>query len=167
VLLEALSGCPPEWRVSLAGDGPLRDRLEAEVARRELTDQVQFLGFLPHQQLLHRLEAGEWDLVVLPSIERGAEHEGIPAVLLEALARGVPVVATTSGSITELLGEIPGSLVPHGNSAALRRALNALASDPNQRASVGQVGRAVIEESFDAKRTTELLLANMRWGGLP
>jgi colanic acid/amylovoran biosynthesis glycosyltransferase len=137
-------------RADLAGQGPLRRALEAQIARLGLGATCRFVGQLSHGDLLTRLAAGEWDAVALPSVvTRSGEKEGIPVSLLEAMAHGVPVVGTAAGGVPELLGGGPGLLVPPADPAALADALERLACEPQLRARLARLGRARVERDFD------------------
>lgn len=109
---------------TLAGTGPLRESLEHQVKSLSLSDVVMFAGLIP-QQTLHRLYAsGRFDVVVLASKNTSeTEMEGLPSALIEAMAFGVPVVATDSGSVSELVDNRCGHLVPAGNPRFLADAL--------------------------------------------
>lgn len=124
VLIEAaetLKGDPLTFAV--AGKGPLKEELEAEVDRRGLRDQVRFLGFVPDEKVADLLSGS--DLVVCPSISLA---ESTPIVLLEALACGTPIIGTRLGGSEETLPNdgIRGLLVPPRNSVALSTAIRDL-----------------------------------------
>lgn len=145
-----------------AGHGPLRDRLEREALDLGLTDRVRFLGVLDHGDLLSRLRDDEWDVVLLPSIRNGRQREGIPVMLIEAMAAGLPVVATSTGGIPELLESGAGIEVPERDPAAIADALARLAADPElrrrlsrasvRRAREQQLGYLVHEPSLTVNR---------------
>ncbi len=122
--------------VLVAGDGPLRGVLEAEGAGRAL----RFLGFVPDVGQV--LAAA--DLLALPS-----RTEGLPMAVLEAMAAGVPVVASAVGSLPEVLGDGAGVLVPPGDVEALRDALVRLA-DPGPRHALALAARARVESRYGA-----------------
>ena len=150
-------------RVDIAGDGPLGPALRQRARELGVEDDVVFLGTVPHEELLRRMDAAEWDAVVLPSvITASGELEGIPVALMEALARGLPAVGTETGGTPELLGEGAGILVPPGNSGALAQALERLVSEPELRAELGRTGRARVKERFDVDRVAEQLAARFR-----
>lgn len=113
-----LDACERVWRrgirfrCCLVGDGPLRPQLEQEAQRRGLTECVRFLGARPHDQLPDWFRAA--DLFVLPS-----RSEGVPCVLLEAMASGTPFVASKVGGIPEVAHMGRGRLVPPADAAAL------------------------------------------------
>jgi colanic acid/amylovoran biosynthesis glycosyltransferase len=118
-------------RASLAGTGPLLEGLRDEAARLGCGDAVAFEGFVP-QATLHRwYRDGRFRACVLASRADGVSAmEGIPAALIEAMAFGVPVVATDSGSIGELVCPQTGLLVAAGDPEALAGALEDVYRDP-------------------------------------
>jgi colanic acid/amylovoran biosynthesis glycosyltransferase len=155
-------------RVDLAGDGPLGPALRERAIELGVQEDVVFLGTLPHDELLRRMEIGEWDAVVLPSVITSAgELEGIPVALIEALACGVPAVGTEIGGTPELLGEGAGILVPPGDAAGLAEALEMLASEAEIRADLARAGRARVEERFDVDRVAAELANRFRDGARP
>ena len=152
----------------LAGDGEIAADVAALVARYDLGDRVTILGNVPHADLVARLESGAYDLAVLASTERDGEHEGIPVALMEAMAAGLPVVATRTGSIPELVTDASdGTLVPQADPSALAAALEDLLRDPALRARYGTRGRERVLRDFSTDATTEelasLLLASSPW----
>ena len=112
-LLEAL-GRLDGVRLDLVGDGELRDELEARA--RELGVAVRFHGELPKEHVARMM--GEADLFVLPST-----HETFGAVLIEAMACGLPSVATRVGGVPEVLDDTAGELVEPRDPAALAAAI--------------------------------------------
>jgi len=132
VLLQAAEGTGT--RVVVAGEGPLRASLEARANRA----RVRFLGFVAEVRPV--LAAA--DVLALPS-----RTEGLPLAVLEAMAAGVPVVASAVGSLPEVLGNGAGLLVPPGDVSALRRALEQL-SAPELRAALAGAGRLRVESRY-------------------
>lgn len=118
VLLRALPNvlaARPGAMLAVAGDGPLRQQLEALAASLGITSSVRFLGF--RRDVPDLLRAA--DVFVMPSLS-----EGLPLAILEAMAAEVPIVATEVGGIPELIRPgHTGWLVPAGDSAALGSAL--------------------------------------------
>jgi len=94
------------------GDGPVRVQLEEMVAHEQVESDVHILGRVAHELIPIWMNAV--DVICLPS-----HHEGIPNVIVEATACGVPCVATAVGGIPEVLSEKNGYLVPLGDSEAL------------------------------------------------
>ncbi|MGQ9531461.1 MAG: glycosyltransferase [Desulfotomaculales bacterium] len=137
VLLEAVavaaSRLNRHLRVLIAGDGPCRAQLEAQARRLRLGPRVLFVG---HYQDIPRALAA-LDLFVLPS-----RHEACSLALLEALAAGVPVIASRTGGNVEVIGESGAALlVPPGQAGELANAICLLATDPELRRRLGRLGR--------------------------
>jgi glycosyltransferase involved in cell wall biosynthesis len=141
----------------LAGEGEIRAEVAAGIARHGLRDRVRMLGNVPHDRLTAGLAAGEYDLVALASTEDEDEHEGIPVALMEAMAAGVPVVATRTGSIGELVVDGTGILVPQRDPEGLAEAMALLLANPGERRRVGLAGRQRVVEHFETSETTRRL----------
>ena len=87
----------------LAGDGPERGLLSQRIGELGLAASVRLLGNVPHDELLRLYREQKVDCVVLPSLDLGGgEHEGISVALMEAMAHGVPTIATSTGGLAEL-----------------------------------------------------------------
>ena len=143
-----------DLQVDIAGDGPLRQELVSEVERLELRDRVTFLGLLPHERLLDRMQVGGWDVLVLPSIVTDSgEREGIPVAIIEAMSCRVPVVSTRTGGIPELFEGVEDALlVPPRDPAALAEALERLITSPDLRERLIESGRRQVEDGFAVER---------------
>lgn len=116
-LTEALAALKdPAVRLVVIGDGGALEKVRASAANLGVADRVMIQGRLPHEQLASWIVAA--DALVLPS-----HAEGVPNVVLEAMACGRPVVATRVGGIPEVMPEIAGKLVPVSDTAALQAAL--------------------------------------------
>jgi phosphatidyl-myo-inositol dimannoside synthase len=127
VLIEAVarlrdSGSDVELRI--VGDGRYRAELEALTASLNVTDRVQFVGQLPAGAAV-RTELDRADIFVLPS-----RTEGLPRALIEAMARGLPCVASRVGGIPELLAD--EAMVPADNVLALAAMIKQLGDDPGR-----------------------------------
>jgi glycosyltransferase involved in cell wall biosynthesis len=130
----------PPCQLLIVGDGPARGALEALRDRLGLTRWVVFTGTRRDvPRVLHAL-----DVFVLPSL-----YEGFGIAILEAMAAGKPVVATTVGGIPEFVvdGET-GLLVEPGNAAALAKAIECLLRDPERAGGMGMRGRARVLDAF-------------------
>jgi glycosyltransferase involved in cell wall biosynthesis len=150
--------------VGLAGAGPLRAAIAQQVADANVTEECVLLGQLSHSELLRQLEDGEWDAVVLASVETASgEKEGIPVVFLEAMSYGLPVVGTAVGGVPELLGDGAGLLVPSRNAVALADAIGRLAGDPALRTRLGRLGRERVERDFSVESVVRELAARFEW----
>lgn len=150
-LLRAVARCPPgpaPFRVLVAGGGALAQDLAGQARSLGLGDRVDFLG--PRDDVPRLLAAA--DAYVLPSA-----WEGTPNTLMEAMAAGLPAVATRVGDVDELLqGEAARFVVPPGDSAALAQAMGTLMELSTQaRHDLGEAGRRRIHEGFDNERVVD------------
>src|SRR5262249_12488351 len=141
------------------GDGPERPRLEAIARGLGLDAHVTMHGARPRGTILAACR--EADVFVLtPYVTADGERDGIPNVILEATANGVPVVTTAAGGIPELV--VPGQngiLVPPRDVDAIAGALAQLLDDDDLRARLGAAGRLSVEKEFDQRRTAMQMAA--------
>jgi glycosyltransferase involved in cell wall biosynthesis len=146
-LLTALASVP-DARLLIVGGGNERHRLEALARQLGVDGRVDFHGGISDRavlQAVYRRAA----LFVLPS-----HSEGLGCVLLEAMAAGVPIVATNAGGIPDLVADgVNGLLVPPQDSAALAAALRRALGDPQLRRSLAARGRAVVEQQTFERQT--------------
>ena len=137
----------PNLHLTLIGDGPERKMLEAEATTLGLTDAVTFAGYRTSDEVALALR--DTDALVLPSFA-----EGLPVVLMEAMAARVPVIATRIAGIPELVDHgVNGALVPPGDSTALATAILDVLSDATRRRAMGDAGRDRVVQDFNG--TTE------------
>lgn len=139
----------------LIGDGPLSSEIEKQIQQSDLCDEVLLLGALPYDEVIEKLSQADVVTLATAPTARG-KREGIPNVLKEAMACGVPVVATASGGIPELVDESCGILVPPRDSAAVADALQLLYDQPALRHSMGVVGRERIVREFNLNLSTAM-----------
>jgi glycosyltransferase involved in cell wall biosynthesis len=150
----------------LAGDGPERKALSRRIETLGLADSVRMLGIVPHAELLRLYQEQAVDCVVLSSLDLGGgEHEGISVALMEAMAHGVPTVATRTGGLPELLGRGAGILVPPADADALAGALERVLDSASLRSELARAGRRRIAEEFDAAAISRELA--QRFAGMP
>jgi glycosyltransferase involved in cell wall biosynthesis len=146
-LLRAVQGVAracPDVRLEIAGDGEARPTLEALAHELGLTDRVTFLG--PVRDVPAVL--GRAAALVLPSLS-----EGISLTLLEAMARGLPVVATTVGGNPEVVEHgATGLLVPPADPDALAAALLKVCTATDASRQMGRAGRDRVEQAFCVRR---------------
>lgn len=136
----------PELRFWVAGEGPLRPELEAQHRSLGLGENVRFLGF--REDVTDLLRAA--DIFCVSSY-----LEGLGTSTLDAMAAGLPVVATRVGGIPEIVTDgVSGILVPPRDPRQMADAIVALAADPGRRAAMGAAGRGRARE-FSADRTSE------------
>ncbi len=118
-------------RCTLCGDGPLREKIINGAATLGISDIVEFAGYVPQERLHAWYREKRFAAVVLASRTIGKNTmEGVPATLIEAMAFGVPVVASDSGSVGELVDERCGRLVPPDDAHALANAILEVYGDP-------------------------------------
>lgn len=138
-LIEALALLPAPPRVCLVGDGPERERLTRLIAERGLGEVVRLAGAVPDARAVLR----DYQFAVLPS-----HSEGLPNAVLEAMAAGLPVVATAVGGVPEIVEDgVTGLLVPPRAPAELAVAIRRLAEEPLLRQRMGRAGRTAVERS--------------------
>jgi glycosyltransferase involved in cell wall biosynthesis len=135
----------PDVELTIAGDGPDRSLLEAMANSLNLRQSVRFLGYQSQGQVRELLAAT--DLFAMSSFA-----EGVPVVLMEAMAAGVPVVATNVAGIPELVEEgVSGYLVSPGDEIGLADKISSLLADGNLRTRFGEAGRKKVEREFDIR----------------
>jgi glycosyltransferase involved in cell wall biosynthesis len=127
----------------LAGKGPAEETLRDLVRKRELVDQVVFMGQVSHSDLISFYRDGKVSLVALAS-----SIEGIPVALMEAMSYRVPVVATDVGGTAELLGDGAGMLVPYGDPQALADSIQRVLRTPELARKLGEAGRRKVQDEF-------------------
>ena len=151
----------PAATLTLIGDGPLRRSLEAQAARLGFGDAVRFTGLLPHAKVAEMLR--EAHVFVLPSrTSRSGDMEGIPVALMEAMAQGLPVLATRHSGTPELVEqEVSGLLCAEGDRDALAANMLAFAQAPERWAAMGAAGAAKVRADFDLKTWNDLLLQRL------
>lgn len=136
----------PNVLLHVVGGGPDRQALEEETAARGLSGTVIFHGFTP-QDKLHALY-GAADIFVLPSFA-----EGVPGVLMEAMAMEMPCVATWIAGVPELIRNgVDGFLVAPSDAEGFADAILALIRDPELRRRTGKAGRARVLDKFDLRK---------------
>lgn len=144
------------WTLTVVGEGPDRERLEALGVAWKLASRIRWLGPVSHAEL-ERVWP-DLDLLVMPSRTTPEWAETSGTVVVQAMAHGVPVIGTTCGALPEVIGEA-GVVVPEGDAPALTAAIAPLARDVTQRAALSVAGRnrALAHYSHDAvaRRTLE------------
>lgn len=152
---------------SLVGEGPLRREIDRGIARLGLGDHVRVLGEKPRGEVARLL--AEADAAVLASYPtREGKREGIPVVLMEAMASGLPVVASGISGIPELVESgRTGFLVPPCDPIALADALQRLAEDRALRRRMGEAGREKVLREFNLHTNTLELLTLFLRGNVP
>ncbi len=137
------------FEVMIAGTGPLRSQLDEQVLTLGLQTTVQFRDMIGDPRVLYR----EADILVLTS-----DWEGTPNVVLEAMACGLPVVATNVGDVPQLLREdVTGFLAPPEDKEKLVAALLKLLHDPDLRREIGRRAREYVAAEHSPQRLPQRL----------
>lgn len=134
------------FEIVFAGDGPMRGDIESAIAKAGLEECISITGWVSGQRVRDEIEMAR--ALVLPSFA-----EGLPVVIMEAMALGRPVVSTTVAGIPELVRPgVTGWLVPAGDVAALVQAISEVLSlAPDALAAMGSQARNLVLEQHDAK----------------
>ena len=142
----------------IVGEGPMRQAIEAEIFRLSLQDTVTLCGALPHDQVIEKYHQAS--IFILPAIlSTNGDRDGIPNVILEAMAAGLPVVSTRHSGIPEVIEHgCNGLLVPPADEDSLAAAIAKLIDDPEEGYRLGQKGIQTVKEKFDLERNVDCLL---------
>ncbi|HBX68776.1 MAG TPA: glycosyltransferase family 4 protein [Chloroflexi bacterium] len=143
VLFQALGGLLDlEWQLTLVGDGNQRPHLEAQARALGMLDRIHFTGWLTGEAVVEQYQRA--NLYVAPS-----RHEGMPNVVLEAMASGLPVIASQIAGNEELVTPgFNGMLVPSGDAAALQSSLREMLTSPERQQSMGAASRQRVVASY-------------------
>jgi glycosyltransferase involved in cell wall biosynthesis len=150
----------PRARLVIIGEGPLRARLMAQAAALGISGKVEFLGARPAGEVARWMKRA-W-LLAAPSVTAGdGDSEGLPTVIAEAAASGLPVVGSDHSGIPEAIvdGET-GFLVPEGEAEPLARRISETLAGPSLRAAMMQAARGLAERRFNRLRQAALLEAH-------
>jgi glycosyltransferase involved in cell wall biosynthesis len=140
------------FSLTIVGDGELRREIESEIRKRGLEQIVMLAGIRSAAEIRGYLNACR--TFVLPSFA-----EGLPVVLMEALALARPVITTAIAGIPELVDEDCGWLVPAGSEEVLADAMTqALQASPEQLSTKGAVGRARVRQMNEAEKNAARLV---------
>lgn len=129
----------------LAGEGPERAAIEAEIAELGLGDHVEMLGSVSEARILQLLQSS--DALALTSIQKG---EAAPVAVMEAMACGLPPICSIIGGTADMITDgVDGFLVPQEDVAAIAAATRTLATDPARRTEMGAAARETATKIFD------------------
>ncbi len=133
----------PHCQLIIAGDGPLRSRLQDQIADLKIANHVKLMGYIKDITVFFALA----DIFALPSLS-----EGLPITLLEAMAFGKPVIASSVGGIPEVLTyESAGELIPPADANTLAQAIITLLKDKGKMNLLSKRNRKLVENQFSAK----------------
>ena len=149
-LIDAMSMLPAAAGVlaAIAGSGDLEAELRARAKAAGVADRVRFLGNLTQDDVAAWLATA--DIVAVPSVRDDSGNvDGLPNIVLEALASGTPLVTTSAGGIGAVVeNERTGIVVPERDPAALAAAIATLAGDPDRRVRLGEAARAAVSARY-------------------
>ena len=146
-----------DWTYDIIGEGSLKPSLEQLANELGIADRVHFLGARPHEQVIRCLRQA--DVFLHPSITaESGDMEGIPVVLMEAMAAGLLVVSTNHAGIPELVESgKTGLLAPERDADSLSNQLERIADHPDACKFMVHEARRVIERNFDQPRLDDVL----------
>jgi glycosyltransferase involved in cell wall biosynthesis len=145
-----------DWSLDMVGDGPERAALESLVREQGIESRVSFSGAVGQDRIQSHFDNA--DVMVISSF-----MEGVPVVLMEAMAKGRAVLATAVGGIPELVTPgLSGELVPPGSSDAIREGILRLHAARSSLDAYGRAGRAKIEAEFSIEQTADQMAALFR-----
>jgi glycosyltransferase involved in cell wall biosynthesis len=150
----------------LVGGGPLLDALRAQAATTRASRVLTFDGARMPGEVREAMR-GWADVLVLPArVDARGNRDGLPNVVGEAMACGLPVLGTAVGGLGDMLvhGET-GLVVPVDDAASLAHAISVMATDPALRERLGRAARAKAEAVFDARKNLDAFLALVEAGG--
>ncbi len=139
----------PALEYTIVGDGPLRNEIESVIKEFDLDKNVKLLGWKTQEEIVTLLMAA--DIFLAPSVTGSSgDQEGIPVVLMEAMAQGLPVVSTYHSGIPELVQDgVSGFLVPEKDVDALAERLTYMMDTPENLDELGRNGRKYVEAHYD------------------
>lgn len=143
---------------SIIGDGPLKEDLQQLIEQLGVGDLVKLVGRKQQQEVIEILDNSQ--IFIAPSVTgEDGNQEGIPNVLKEAMAMGLPVISTHHSGIPELIEDgISGFLVPERDADTLAEKLSYLIEHPEVWSEMGQAGRNYVEQHYDINQLNEQLV---------
>ena len=163
----ALRAAGVEFTARIVGDGPLRPKLESLAGSLGVADLVTFVGQVPPQEVWEHLE---WADVLLHTgvVAPSGDRDGLPNVIAEAMAAGVPVVTSPTAGTTEAVSDgVTGIVLPVDRPEAWVGALRRLSHDDPLCESLRRPARKWIEDNFDVRSNTERLLVRLEAAAAP
>ncbi len=144
-----LASTHPNICYKIIGDGCLKESLQALIQKLNIADKIELLGWKEQSEIRETLNQSQ--ILIAPSItSREGDQEGIPVVLMEAMAMGIPVISTLHSGIPELVEDsVTGFLVPEKDVEALSQKIKYLIENPQVWEKIGHGGRKFIEENHN------------------
>lgn len=159
VLIHALKQLKDEghrFHLKLAGDGDLREELDSLIEQLDLSNEVTMLGPLTQKEVTELNRRA--DVFVAPCVPaEDGNMDGLPTVVLEAMAIGTPVIATNVTGLPEVITDTTGVLINHSSADELAAALRGFANQEVDIPNMTHNARALIEENFDNRQQAKVL----------
>ncbi len=150
-LLEAMKNCP-EINLKIFGDGPIKEFVLSKLRDYRL-DNVEYMGLVDHAHAMEYLRNSQF--MVFPSVW----YEGMPMVVLEALAAAKPIIASRMGVLPEIVEDgVSGLICEAGSVSDLTKKLKWLNNNPIEAVEMGKRGRKAFDEKYTADKNYELLM---------
>ncbi len=151
-----------QFTCEIVGDGPLRDALAAQVRSMGLDHRVRLTGPLPYPEVIERYRRAA--AFVLPCIVApDGDRDGIPNVILEAMAAALPVISTGVSGIPEVLrDDVTGIMVPEADDVATAEAIERIVDDPALATRLGAAARELVKDEFNLERNVGRLSQRFR-----
>jgi colanic acid/amylovoran biosynthesis glycosyltransferase len=148
----------PDLQYSIAGDGSLKRDLVRLINKLDIDENVKLLGWKQQNEISELMSHA--DILLAPSVTgKGGDQEGIPVVLMEAMARGLPVISTYHSGIPELVQDgISGFLLRERDVDGLAEKLEHLITHPEMRDQMGAEGRKYVEENYNIDKLNNRLV---------
>ena len=156
-LKNASTAASPPFRLRIIGGGPMRADLAALRDRLGLHDDVELAGEHDGEEVLRAYQRADI-FALTPCVTADGDRDGVPNVIVEAMACGLPVLTTDAGGVTEVVRHgVNGLVAPPHDVGALARHLAELVTDPPRRRALGEAGRRMVEERFDVRSAAHQL----------
>jgi glycosyltransferase involved in cell wall biosynthesis len=159
VLLKALIGAEFDFQLLMLGRGPLEAEIRAFAVRHGWDDRIKIVSGIGHSDISRYQNC--MDVMVVPSLTRPFWKEQFGHAIIEAMACEVPVIGSDSAEVPNVIGEA-GIVIPEGDPAALRAALNTMAASPELRQQLGQAGRRRVLEHYTHEKLARQLVEFFR-----
>jgi glycosyltransferase involved in cell wall biosynthesis len=147
-----------DFALEIAGDGPLMGELKKLALEQDISSKVVFMGPMPHDKVFEWFQS--LDIFVLAcKRDRNGDQDGIPVVLMEAMAVRIPVVSTYISGIPELIKDnVSGLLAQPNDAASLADKIRSVLENPSRVDSLTEAAKERIREEFDVQVNTERLI---------
>ena len=166
-LKNASTGTAPAFRLRIVGDGPMHADLAALRDRLGLHDDVELVGERNAEDVLRAYQRADI-FALTPCVTADGDRDGVPNVIVEAMACGLPVLTTDAGGVTEVVEHgVNGLLASPHDIGTLTRHLADLVTDGARRRALGEAGRRMVEERFDVRSAARQLSLVFAEGARP